>query len=518
MKLPDIRYARSGDVRIAYQVIGQGPVDLVFIPGFISNLEVLHEDPGFTHLTRRLSAFARVILFDKRGTGLSDRVNSERPPSLEMRADDIRAVMEAAGSGRAVLLGASDGAAMAILFAAIHAERVRSLVLHGSYAHFSTAVMNDGAMDNFIDAIAKGWGTGASLGQFAPARFGDPHFRSWWARFERLSASPSAAIALARMNACIDVRDVLSRVQAPALLIHRKDDPQVQASHGMKIADAIAGARFLELPGNDHLIWTSDIDSVADAIELHVTGRPNRPHRYRVLSALIFIRIAGAKRLLDLPPNHAERAGLERFKIQTREIMERHGGMAINGAPDRIAARFDSAKRAAECAVALRDLVVELRLSTATGLHIGEIEAAGEFNAAPALLQAEQIAGEARSGEILASALFADVARGPGLHFSPFRDLAGGAAGQVMRIARLIPEQHLEPADAITSDKGPEVLSEREREVLVLVAEGLSNLRIADRLQISEHTAKRHVANILVKLDLPTRAAAAALVARLPPA
>src|SRR5271166_6107086 len=188
MNAPETRYARSGNVRIAYQVIGNGSIDLVFVPGFLSNLEVHWEDPGYSHLLQRLGAFTRLIQFDKRGTGLSDRVDNRDLPSLETRMDDVRAVMDAAGSGRAVLLGASEGAPMAILFAATYPQRVRALILYGAYAHFHTWVMGREALAEFMRGAEDSWGTGASLPRFAPGRVSDARFQAWWARFERLSA------------------------------------------------------------------------------------------------------------------------------------------------------------------------------------------------------------------------------------------------------------------------------------------------------------------------------------------
>jgi len=228
MAVPETRYANSGDVRIAYQVIGHGSLDLVFVPGFMSNLDVQWEDPGFAHLLNRLGVFTRLILLDKRGTGLSDRVDNHHLPTLETRIDDVRAVMDAVGSNRAALLGASEGGPMSILFAATYPQRVRALVLYGSYAHFHTWVMGREALEEFIGGIEKSWGTGASAVRFAPDRAKDARFTAWWARYERLSLSPSAAVALARMNAAIDVRSVLASVRVPTLVVHRRDDARIK--------------------------------------------------------------------------------------------------------------------------------------------------------------------------------------------------------------------------------------------------------------------------------------------------
>jgi pimeloyl-ACP methyl ester carboxylesterase/DNA-binding NarL/FixJ family response regulator len=514
MKIPDIRYARSGEVRIAYQVMGQGAFDLVFVPGFISNLEVHWEDPGFVHLLKRLSAFSRLILFDKRGTGLSDRVASDALPDLATRMDDVRAVMDASGSGRAVLLGASEGAPMSILFAATYPQRVRSLVLYGSYAHFHSAVMGEDELQRFIANAEKDWGTGASLGNFAPSRVGDPHFRTWWARFERLSVSPSAAVALARMNAGIDVRDVLARVTVPTLVIHRRDDARVAVEAGRAVARAIAGAHYVELAGRDHPIWTGDVDSVADVIETTLAGRLSRRARQHVLAALAVVRLPGGERAAGLPASHSERQKFERFHRQAQELIQRSGGEIAAAGMEQIAARFAAVRHAAEYALALREVSQDLRLKTCTGLHAGEIEIEGDKARGAALVQAVRLAEAARPDEILASSVFVEAGENRGLHFDAYRELPASEAGRALRAARMMPEQHLEPAQTLKAQTSLAVLSEREREVLELLAEGLSNGRIAARLGLSEHTVKRHVANILIKLDLPTRAAAAALVAR----
>src|SRR5579871_464185 len=325
MKPPETRYARSGDVRIAYQVIGNGPIDLVFVPGFLSNLEVHWEDPGYSHLLRRLGTFTRLIQFDKRGTGLSDRVDNRDLPSLETRMDDVRAVMDAAGSRRAALLGASEGAPMSILFAATYPERTRALVLYGGYAHFHTWVMGPDALEAFMNNAERTWGSGASLASFAPGRVEDAHFKAWWARFERLSVSPSAAIALARMNAQIDVRHALASIRVPTLVIHRSNDARVKTAGGRYLTQKIADARFVELPGRDHPIWTGDIDAVVDRIEEFLTGERPAPSHDRVLATLVVVRLTGAARPAALGADRLWNARVDRFRDSAAEVIARHG-------------------------------------------------------------------------------------------------------------------------------------------------------------------------------------------------
>ncbi len=297
MKPVETRYARSGTVRIAYQAIGHGAFDLVFVPGFISNLEIHWEEPGYAKLLNRFAAFSRLIQFDKRGTGLSDRVDPGALPDLETRMDDVRAVMDATGSGRAALFGASEGAPMSILFAATYPERTRSLVLYGGYAHFRTSVMGTEALNRFIDSAEERWGTGATLKHFAPGLVDDPHFSQWWGRFERMSASPTAAVALARMNGAIDVRGILQNVRAPTLVICRKDDARVDPQASRYLADHIPGARLVEIPGRDHPVWTGDVDRVADIVEEFLTGVRPQPASRRMLSALLIARIIAPERL-----------------------------------------------------------------------------------------------------------------------------------------------------------------------------------------------------------------------------
>jgi pimeloyl-ACP methyl ester carboxylesterase/DNA-binding CsgD family transcriptional regulator len=515
MKPPEIRYAKSGEVRIAYQVIGQGPPDLVFVPGFLSNLEVHWEDPGFAHLLRRLSRFTRLIMFDKRGTGVSDRVDVRHLPNLETRMDDVRAVMDAAGSGRAALLGASEGAPMSILFAATYPERIRALVLYGGYAHFHTWVMGREALATFMKNAENSWGSGASLPNFAPTRVDDPRFVGWWARFERLSAGPSAAIALARMNARIDVRDVLASVRVPTLVIHRKEDVRVKFAGGRYLADKIKGARFVELTGHDHPVWTGDVDAVVDEIEEFITGARRAPELDRVLATILVVRLVAAARTAAQIGDGAWSERIENFREAAGDAIARHGGKLAGSGAEDIVAHFDGPARAVRCALALGDIAESLKLKVAAGIHIGEIGIGRNSVSGLALHVAGRIAARAAAGEVLVSSLVTDLVAGSGLHFEERGSESMDGLETPLKLLAVVTHQHLQPA---VRPQRPtvtlEALSAREREVLDLVAAGLSNAVIADRLALSGHTVKRHVANILLKLDLPTRAAAAALVGR----
>ncbi|MGB0086275.1 MAG: alpha/beta fold hydrolase [Rhodomicrobiaceae bacterium] len=514
MKIPQIRYAKSGNVRIAYQLVGQGPLDLVFVPGFLSNLEVHWEDEGFRHLLHRLAAFTRLILFDKRGTGLSDRVEPHDLPSLEMRMDDVRAVMDAAGSGRAALLGASEGAPMSILFAATYPERTRALLLYGGYAHFHSWVMEPDALTHFIDSAETLWGSGATLAHFAPERAGDERFREWWARFERLSASPTAAIALAQMNAQIDVRPVLSSVRVPTLVLHRANDARVKSAAGRYLAERIAGARFAALPGRDHPIWTGDIDAVVDEIEEFLTGARMAPDTNRVLATLMIARFVAPERLAIRLGDRRWSERMDSLREAADHSLLRYGGQAFGGGRNEIGARFDGSARAVHCAFDLREAARAIELDLAIGIHVGEVELHQHDVAGLALHLTERIAKLAQAGEVLVSGIVRDLVAGSGLHFTDRRLESIGGLDGPLRLFAASAEQHLQPASRTMKEPDLEILSSREREVLRFVAEGLSNAAIAERLCLSDHTVKRHVANILLKLDLPTRAAAAALTGR----
>jgi pimeloyl-ACP methyl ester carboxylesterase/DNA-binding CsgD family transcriptional regulator len=516
VKSVETRYAKSGELRIAYQVVGQGSFDLVFVPGFISNLELHWEEPGYSRLLRRLSAFSRLIQFDKRGTGLSDRADAHALPDLKTRMDDVRAVMDAAGSGRAVLLGASEGAPMSILFAATYPGRTRGLVLYGAYADFHTWVMGQDRLDDFIAGIERGWGSGAALKHFAPGRVDDPHFRDWWARFERLSATPTTAMALARMNADIDVRDVLEKVRTPTLVIHRKDDARVDPAAGRYLASKIKDARLVELPGRDHPIWTGDVERVADTIEEFLTGARASAGGDRVLAALLVARIVRAKGFADGPGDREASELAEQFRHRAEALIVPDGGRLCSWDGEKLVFRLDGSTKAAHAALALRRAAGAAGLKLAQAIHAGEVETRGDTVAGVALRVAEQVAARSGPGQIVASSIVVDLSAGSGLHFQQAGSLVVDGASHPIGLVELATEQHLEPV--VRSRKAPDLdlLSQREREVLELIADGMSNPAIAGRLQLSEHTVKRHVANILMKLDLPTRTAAATLAARHP--
>lgn len=532
MDLPETRYARSGDVHVAYQVLGQGPLDLVFVPGFVSNLDHQWEEPGFSHLLHRLASFCRLILFDKRGTGLSDRLAVADLPTLEARMDDVRAVLDAAGSTRAALLGASEGGPMSMLFAATYPERTRALVLYGAYAHFHSWVMSPERVEAFVRRAETSWGMGEFLGAFAPGMLGNERFRRWWARFERLGASPAAAVALARMNAEIDVRPSLAAIRVPTLVLHRIGDVRINIAAGRYLAQTIRDAKFVELPGSDHLVWVGDIDRVVDEIEEFLTGATasavptEAPDR--VLATLLAAEVAPEGTRIVGIDDRAWLDLLERHHAATAETLQRFRGEPIGALrPDgSLLATFDGPGRAVRCATAVVETAArDLGLTMRCGLHTGEVQRTGTLGAEGsvggiALHTAQRIAQLARPGEVLVSSTVRDLVAGSGLRFRERKSGAGLEAPGGGSLALFAAEPDALPnvsTPSLTATReapGFAELSARERQVLSLVARGLSNSAIAAELSLSDHTVKRHVGNILTKLDLPTRAAAAALAAR----
>src|SRR5438445_1422707 len=287
---PATQYARSGDVHIAYQLFGSGPVNLIMVPGFVSNVENYWDQPDLTRFLNRLGSYARVVTFDKRGTGMSDR--GAELPGLDQRMDDLRAVMDAAGMEQAALLGISEGAPLSVLFAATYPDRCRALVLYGSFSRFSYWFPTEEALAAFFGYVERAWGTGGSVQGFAPSRVNDAAFQRWWGRNERLGASPAAVTALMRMNSQIDISAILPAVRVPTLVIHRTGDQAVSVEGGRDMAAHIAGARLVEFPGNDHIFYVGDnADEISDAIEEFFTGAPARVEADRVGATRLFTAI-----------------------------------------------------------------------------------------------------------------------------------------------------------------------------------------------------------------------------------
>ena len=399
-----IRYARSGDVNIAYQTVGTGPTDVVFVMGWVSHLDWFWNEPSFAGFLRRLASNARLILFDKRGTGLSDPVPVTAMPTLEQRLDDVRAVMEAAGSARAVLMGVSEGGPLCSLFAATYPSRTEALVMVGSYARrLRDTDYPWGATpeerDRFCQSIIDEWGGPVGIDERAPSRAHDPAFRQWWASYLRMGASPGAAVALTRMNAAIDVRAVLPSIKVPTLVIHRSGDRCLRIEEGRYLASRIPGAEFVELPGNDHLPFVGDDDAILSCVEAFLRRPRARPADSRVLASV-----------LTLQADATVPAACEGEVTRLRGALVRRAGHSL-------VATFDGPGRAVGCASLLIALMAELGVRARAGVHVGECNPATA--AGPVFDTSRTLAQTAAPGAIHASRTVVDLVPGSGLLFEP---------------------------------------------------------------------------------------------------
>ena len=420
MERSETRYARSGEVSIAYQVVGDGPFDLVYVPGFVSNIELMWEEPGLARFLERLASFSRLILFDKRGTGLSDPVPNDGLPTLEERMDDVRAVMDAVGSKRAALLGHSEGGNMCVLFSATHPERTTALLLVGSYAKRIRSedypwapTVEERARE--IEETEATWGSPEAFRALAPSKENDPDFQRWIGRYLRQSASPKAAAALLRMNTQIDVRDVLPTIGVPTLLLYRTHDADVHVDEGRYIAERIRGSTFVELPGADHLMWTGDADALLDEVEGFLTGVRRGPDPDRVLATVLFTDVVGSTETATRLGDRAWRSLLERHHQVVRRALARWRGREIDTAGDGFLATFDGPARAIRCAVAATEGIRDLGLQIRAGLHTGEVEIAGGDVRGIAVHIGSRVAGLAGPGEVLVSRTVADLVAGSGI-------------------------------------------------------------------------------------------------------
>ena len=429
---PETRYARSGDVHIAYQVIGEGPVDLVFVPGWITHVELSWEDPLEASFRRRLAAFSRLIAFDKRGTGLSDRVPADQPPILEERMDDVRAVMDAVGSERAALMGVSEGGAMSALFAATYPERTAALILYGSFARAGAALLSQDELDARLHQLGQNWPDAIDPSVAVPSLAQDESYRQSWRTFMRHAASPGAALALLRMNSQIDVRDVLPTISAPTLVLYRRDarfghgaaawrtageDPITPRQEAGYLAEHIPGARLVELPGADHLPWVGEPDALLGEVEEFLTGVRTAPEPDRVLATILFTDIVGSTALAVRLGDREWRDLLERHHALVRRQLERFRGDEIDTAGDGFVASFDGPARGIRCAAAIAEAVSALGLSIRAGLHTGECELVDGKLAGIAVHIAARIAGLAAPDEVLVSNTVKDLVIGSRVAF-----------------------------------------------------------------------------------------------------
>jgi pimeloyl-ACP methyl ester carboxylesterase len=404
MMAPEVHYARSGDVNIAYQIVGSGPRDIVFVMGWVSHLEYFWNEPSFARFLLRLAANARLIVFDKRGTGLSDPVPITAMPTLEQRLDDVRAVMEAAGSERAVVMGVSEGGPLCSLFAATYPARTEALVMIGSYARrLRDSDYPWGATpedrDRLCQSIIEQWGGPVGIEERAPSRANDPAFRAWWASYLRMGASPGAAVALTRMNAEIDIRAVLPSIRVPTLVIHRTGDQCLKVEEGHYLASHIPGAAFVELPGRDHLPFVGDQEGILHAIESFLSRRREHAHDGTLLASVLTL--------------HADEVVPGACEAEVRRL---RGHLVARGGTSLIAT-FDGPGRAVGCASLLIALMSDLGIAARAGVHVGECHPA--VPEGPVFDTSRRLAETAVPGAVHASRTVVDLVPGSGLLFEP---------------------------------------------------------------------------------------------------
>jgi pimeloyl-ACP methyl ester carboxylesterase len=413
---PVTRYAKSGEVNIAYQVFGEGPFNLVFAPPFVSNIENYWDAPDFARWLLRLGSYARVVMLDKRGTGMSDRV--AELPGLDQRMDDLRAVMDAAGMDQAALLGISEGGPLTALFAATYPDRCRALVLYGSFARFTSWLPTEEALAAFLSYIDQAWGTGGSLPLFAPSIANDPGGQQWWARFERLGASPAAASALMRMNSQIDISGILPTIRVPTLVIHRTEDVTINVEGGRYLAEHIPGARYIELPGKDHIPFVGEnAAEIADAIEEFLTGSRAPVTIDRVLATVLFTDIVGSTEKAAALGDRRWRDLLDNHHTTIRRNLARFRGHEVKTTGDGILATFDGPARGVRCACAIAEEIRPLGIEVRAGLHTGECEMIDDDVGGIAVHIGARVAALAGASEVLVSSTVKDLVAGSGLRF-----------------------------------------------------------------------------------------------------
>lgn len=418
---PITRYAAANDVHIAYQTFGDGPRDLLFVPGFVSNVDLWWEEPAAARFFERLATFSRVILFDKRGTGQSDRV--AEVAVLERRVDDLAVVLDAAGSARAVVVGASEAGPTAAVFAASQPDRVSALVLVGAMARWTSKkdypwARSAVTYQMVMRTMRASWGTGISMPLYAPSRWNDGALRSWWARLERTGASPGALRALLEANMGLDVRSVLPSIHVPTLVLHSVGDRAVKVGGSRFIANAIPNAKYVELPGSDHIFFGSDADALIAEIEEFVTGTRSPADVDRVLATILFTDIVGStERAARLGDREWRRLLEQQYAISRVEI-ERHHGVLQETTGDGVKATFDGPARAIRCAQQIVERVRPLGIEIRAGLHTGEVVRRGTDFGGIAVHIAARVAAAADASQVLVSSTVRDLVIGSGVRFT----------------------------------------------------------------------------------------------------
>jgi pimeloyl-ACP methyl ester carboxylesterase/DNA-binding CsgD family transcriptional regulator/class 3 adenylate cyclase len=498
------KYARSGEVNIAYQVVGDGPIDLVLTFGWVSHLAYIWEEPSIARFLERLATFTRLILYDKRGTGMSDRVYPL--PTLEQRMDDVRAVMDAAGSQRAAVMGISEGGVMSTLFAATYPERTIALIINGSYPSrllrpYYPWGIPEAEFEHRLAGVEEAWGKGGGMQAYAPSQLENPEVKAWWARFTQMSASPRDAADLIRTNSLIDIGGILPSIRVPTLVIHANRDKVAPIEAGRFFAEHIPGARMFELDSIDHWFYFLDADVVLGEIQEFLTGARSSSKPQTMLATVLCTQVAqagahavwlGGRQWHDL---------VDRHQSAVRKALAKYSGREVVAGETGITAVFDGTARAIRCALEIRDELLELGLRIRAGVHAGECELAGGSPRGIALHVASGVMSAAQPGEVLVSSTIKDLVVGSELEFAErgTREFAGvPGTWSLFAAGPSVPAQVVEPAVA-------SALSKREKEVAQLLARGLSNKEIAERLYLSERTVDNHVHHILDKLGFESR-------------
>ena len=411
-------YAKSGDVHIAYQVVGQGPRDLILAPGFVSHVEAVWEDERFARFAAGLSVFSRLILFDKRGTGMSDPVIGT--PTIEERMDDLRAVIDATGAVRPVLFGYSEGGTLCLLLAATYPDQVSALVLYSTYARLRAAPdypCPHWPETAFREWIRSSWGTGTGFEIVNPSIGSDERYREWIGSYFRRAASPGMALALQSWNAEIDVRSVLPHIRVPTLILHRTEEQWLNVFHSRFLADHIPNAKLVELPGADHWPWFGDSDQVLAEVAEFLTGERPAVEPDRVLATVLFTDIVGSTERAATLADRGWRGLLESYQALVRRELGRFRGREVKTLGDGFLATFDGPARAIRCACAIRDAVRPLGIEIRAGLHTGECELIGDDVGGIAVHIGARVTAGAAPGEVRVSSTVKDLVAGSGLRF-----------------------------------------------------------------------------------------------------
>ena len=422
---PATQYARNGDVNIAYQVLGSGPIDIVFVMGWVSHLEYFWRHHTFASFLEKLASFSRLILFDKRGTGLSDRVPINELPTLEQRMEDVHAVMDAVGSERAVLVGVSEGGPMCSLFAATYPERTVGLVMIGTYAKrirdddYPWAPTEE-QRQAFFELMQREWGGPVGIAERAPSLADDAEFSNWWAEYLRMGASPGAAVALTQMNAEIDVRDVLPLIRVPTLVLHRKGDTCLKVEEGRYVAERIPRSKYVELNGVDHLPFVGEQDDIIEEIERFVAGVQFADEYDRVLATVMSISWVDAEAEAKKRGSGEWNEFVKRSKTFVRQQLDLFRGREVSVDDAETLAAFDGPARAIRCAAAINEAAQRGNAPLRIGLHTGECDVRNDTYSGVAVDLARKVAELSDGGNILVSRTVKDLVAGSGLQFKEY--------------------------------------------------------------------------------------------------